>query len=355
MKDSIAKELQQYKYALPPQLVRRVPVEPRDEARILIYEINADKISLDYFKNVAQYIPSGSALIMNTTRVQPSRLHLYRRTGGRVEVFVLLNEWQGSNDAIPVLMNRATEVGEELCTDDQEFTFTVLSDNAGVRRVLLQSEIPLIELLNHYGETPIPPYLSGGGLSEEALRMRYQSVLAEEGNSVAAPTASLHFTSRVLDTLAAHNVGVLPVNLGVGLGTFADVTQAMWDAKKLHTEPITIPNDTAEGLQKLKQENRLCIPVGTTALRAIESLDRLTLEGGNYVGETDIFIQPGDQFHYATGLMTNFHLPQTSLMCLVDAFLVANHSPRTVLDLYQVAIAEEFSFYSFGDSMLILP
>jgi S-adenosylmethionine:tRNA ribosyltransferase-isomerase len=253
---------------------------------------------------------------------------------------------------IPVLVDRKCEPGWKLYFPDGAY-FEVIRQNENIFSVVLKSERSLSEMLELYGETPIPHYLEDDTQEESHLRERYQTVFAHEGASVAAPTASLHFTDRVFDSLDAKHIGRTEVTLNVGLGTFAPLREEHFDTGRLHSETALVSPETAEVINQAKRDQRRVVAVGTTAMRTLESVGR---EGSMrpFVGATDIFIYPPYTFRIADALVTNFHLPQTSLMLLVDAFLEHKQAKRRINELYQEAIREGYAFYSFGDSMLIL-
>lgn len=369
-------DLVKYDYDLPEELIRKEGIEPRDSARLFVYDAKTDTITHDFFYNLAKYLPEHSLLIMNDTRVVPARLHLKKATGGKIEVFVLMNEWDGKSKEIPVLVDRKCRVGWKLffpngdffeVTHQEENKFFALLKPSNTNRGSTPVK-SLAELLDEFGETPIPPYLKGEEWSrdEEKLRKRYQTIFAESGKSVAAPTAALHFTDRVFESLREKNIDTAVVTLDVGLGTFAPLRDANFTQQKLHREYLHIPQITVDKVNtqlgssasKLDVESKIVV-VGTTALRAIESATILGSPASKcqlrlYEGETDIFISPPHHFEIPDILITNFHIPKSSLMLLVDAFLSDKGAKRNLLALYEEAIKEKYAFYSFGDSMLIL-
>lgn len=343
-------DLERYDFTLPEHLLRTEGVEPRDTAKLFVYNTATDTITHDIFRNISTYLPPTSTLIFNETSVLPARLWLTKETGGKIEVFVLINEWGGNTHTIPVRVDRKLETGKKLfCGED--IIFTVEEQKEGIFLLSLQDKQKrsLEEILLTFGSTPIPPYLKANTQTETELRKRYQTVFAKTGSSVAAPTASLHFTKDLLTRLQEAGIGRAYLSLEVGLGTFAPLTEANFLAQKLHTEYVTYSPVLLDALKKASFK----IPVGTTSLRALETLAQQNItEPGTYA--TDIFITPGFSFHNTDALITNFHTPKSSLMLLVDAFLQHKKSKRGVVDLYQEAIANQYSFYSFGDSMLIL-
>ena len=211
----------------------------------------------------------------------------------------------------------------------------------------------LFELLEQYGETPLPHYLEGAQTPEHELRQRYQSIFAKGGTSVAAPTASLHFTEGVFDSFTERDIKTTQVLLNVGLGTFSPLKEENFLSGRLHSEYASVDKEAAHRINDTKTSGRSIVAVGTTVTRTLESFGR-TGAMKSQSGKTDIFIFPPYQFRMVDVLITNFHLPETSLMLLVDAFLQHKGAKRDILSLYEIAMEERFSFYSFGDSMLIL-
>lgn len=353
-------DIEQYGYDLPQELIRREGVEPRDSTRLFVYDTATNQVTHTTFRNIALFLPKKSLLVLNDTRVVPARLWLTKETGGKIEVFVLANEFtperghgQTSHSEIPVLVDRKCLPGWKLFFPSGEY-FEVLRQEENKFFVTFRGgERSLVDLLHTYGETPVPHYLEGGRYDETELRNRYQSIFASSGASVAAPTASLHFTETVFDSLDTRGIDRACVTLDVGRGTFAPLTSEHWRSGRLHAERYGISSGSAQAINDTKDQSRMVIAVGTTALRTIES----AVHDGRIVagqGITDIFIYSPYRFQIADGLITNFHLPKTSLMLLVDAFLEHRGARRRIMDLYAEAIQERYAFYSFGDSMLIL-
>lgn len=347
-------DLNRYDYKLPSELIRKQGVEPRDSARLFIYDTRTDTVKFDIVRHLSEYLPSKSLVVLNNTRVLPVRLWLVKKTGGKIEVFVLMNQWSGGV-SIPVLVDRKIHVGQTLLFPNGDY-FEVIDQEEAIFFVRLVSleGLSLLDLLDRFGETPVPHYLDGGDtISESDLRKRYQTVFARSGASVAAPTAGLHFTDEVFASFVKKRISSVSVTLDVGRGTFAALTEEHFSSGSLHTERVSISRDVARELNETRAACSPIVAVGTTVLRTLESVCQ-GREFHAYSGETDIFIFPPHHFMGAEILMTNFHLPQTSLMLLVDAFLQDKGAKRDIIDLYHLAIEEKYSFYSFGDSMLIL-
>lgn len=372
-------DLKKYKYELPEELIRKTPLLKRDNAKLFVYDSKTQSVYHDHFYNLYKYLPDNAALILNNTTVKPVRLYCETEYGGHVEVFILLNEWNGVDD-IPIMINKSwkennNKILKVKSPNHQSLNIEVYKqDNKYFLKNIFKGNnksnfinITLEQFLLMYGIMPIPHYLENKSENKnlkslidknEFFKKRYNTVFAETGSSVAAPTASLHFTEEVFKHLKEKNINQYFITLDVGRGTFANLKQDNFNNKKLHTERYFI-NQTTQDI--LNNPVIIKIATGTTTCRAIETY-------GQYkgaIGITDIFITPGFEFQNTDILITNFHLPETSLMLLVDAFLQNKYkkntkanakaaSNKSILDLYKIAIKEQYSFYSFGDSMLIL-
>lgn len=353
-------DLNHYAYDLPERLIRKKGVEPRDSARLFVYDTRTDTVTLDTFSHLAKYLPERSLIVLNNTKVLPVRLWLHKETGGKIEVFVLANQIEDEH-RIPVLVDRKVSLGQKLLfpngdylevVDQEENLFFVklVSGSATLSGEVLDHLYTLLEM---FGETPLPHYLEGADTSEDVLRKRYQTVFAREGASVAAPTASLHFTEQVFQSLEEKRIETVALTLNVGLGTFAPLREEHFVSGTLHAEHVNVSRETARLINEAKAAKRDIVSVGTTTTRTLEYLMKQG-EIKAYSGKTDMFIYPPYEFQAIDHLITNFHLPKSSLMLLVDAFLQYKKAKRSVMELYAVAIENDFAFYSFGDSMLIL-
>lgn len=324
-------------YVLPEGLIAQVPVEPRDAARLLVDQGSRHALHRRV-ADIGEFLQSGDLLVVNNTRVIPARLHLRRATGGAVEVLLLErvdanhDEWEAlirpggkmrigealyGDDGVPLL-----EVGRRTVAGDT-FMVTMLADNSG-------------KLLEERGEIPLPPYIT----TPLADRERYQTVYARHPGSAAAPTAGLHFTERLIRELSESGVGMATVDLTVGLDTFAPISATDPLDHKIHTEAYSVP---AETLERCRQAGRV-VAVGTTATRALES----AASTGQTRGRSNLFITPGYDWKLVDLMVTNFHMPRTSLLLMIDSFIGA----RWRL-LYDQAIQHEYRFLSFGDAMLL--
>jgi S-adenosylmethionine:tRNA ribosyltransferase-isomerase len=345
-------DLDRYNYSLPQEFIRKIPLEPRDSTRLFVYDTKTDVVTFDTFRNIAKYLPAHSLMVLNDTKVWPARLWLKKATGGKIEVLVLVNEWDGKG-SIPALVDRKVSIGDELTfLDGSKFITEDQQEQKFFFR--LESKQSLQALLQEFGTTPIPHYLEGEEKGDESLlRQRYQTVFAAAGASVAAPTASLHFTEAVFAGLREKNIETAKVTLNVGLGTFAPLREENFQTGKLHGEWVVVSDETIKALEKAKANKHAIIAVGTTTTRTLETLAKHDKSRALSL-QANLFIYPPYEFCMTDILITNFHLPRTSLMLLVDAFLQYKGAKRGVVNLYEEAIREGFSFYSFGDSMLIL-
>lgn len=344
-----------YAYALPEELIARAPAVPRDRSRLFVYQTSTDQVVLDHFDHLEKYLPKQSFLVLNETKVLPSRITLHKATGGKVKVLFLVNEQRGSMQEMRVMVDRKTAVGDRLYFTPDDFVTVTAQDR---QLFIVRFDFPrkhLEELLIAKGTMPIPPYIKNTPLSEDELREKYQTVFAKSPGSSAAPTASLHFTGDLLKRLEEKDIRRLFVTLHVGMGTFATVTPEQIAAKKLHEEWYEVPEETAAGIAREKAGGGELVAVGTTVVRTLESFaKRETGEQEGTFAATDLFIYPPYRFRLVDHLITNFHLPESSLMMLVEAFLQSKGAKRRLIDLYTIAIQERFRFFSFGDAMLIL-
>ncbi len=322
-----------YRYNLPENLIAKKPASPRDSSRLLIYDVARDEIRTDVFRNVAKYLPPNSVLVMNQSKVLPVRLIC----DGNLELLILLGE-SGEN-VLKAIANRRLYAGEEVYFGEN-YKLKVLDASFKVFQFapnFLLADLP--EILKKHGTTPIPKYIEGSPLTEAEMRKKYQTVFAKVEGSAAAPTASLHFTPRMLSAIP-HEF----VTLHVGLGTFAPVLPEHRESGKFYEETYDIP---AKTLRAIKDKS--VVAVGTTVVRTLETYAKT----GELSGKSDLFIRTPFDFKIVNSLITNFHLPGSSLMMLVEAFLRSKGSKRPLKEIYEFAMRENFRFYSFGDAMLI--
>lgn len=338
--------LNQYDYQLPPELIANKPVNPRDKARLLVFNKDNKHIEHDTFLNLEKYLPKNAVIIFNQTRVIPARLPLYKETGGKIEVLYI-----GRNkNSIQVLASKKLILGSKIFLISSKKTseqFLVVKKTQGIYE--LKPNFPLSKFnffLKKFGLTPLPPYMKNSPLSEKERREAYQTFFAKKGESVAAPTASLHFTKRLINKIKNKGISVKFVRLDVNLGTFAPLTKQQIKTKKLHKENYFIDPKTAKFILKAKKNNRPIIAVGTTVVRVLESYAKTK----KLTGGTDLFILPGFKFKIINGMITNFHVPKSSLLMLVASLI----DRENLFFVYKNAINNNFRFFSFGDGMLII-
>jgi S-adenosylmethionine:tRNA ribosyltransferase-isomerase len=338
-----------YHYSLPPDRIAQKPASPRDSSQLLIYNTQTDEVKWDTFLHVDRYLPSKSLLVMNETKVLPCRVHA-EGAKGPVELLVMSNEWKPTDTVLLASANKKLHPGE-IVELPHGHTLTVLESNEKVFKFSSSFNLKkLPEVLARIGEMPVPRYIEDCPLTEKEKRHKYQTIFAHQPGSVAAPTASLHFTPRVFKKLQNAGIQKTFLTLHVGLGTFAPVLPEHLATKTLYKEWYQIPSSTLEKIHTQKNTAQPIIAVGTTATRSLESFAR----SGALTGTTDLFIMPPYPFQILDGLMTNFHVPGSSLMMLVEAFLQHKKAKRHLVDLYSLALQHDFRFYSFGDAMLIL-
>lgn len=334
-----------YDYDLPAELIAQEPVEPRDASRLMVVYRKTGTIEHRFFSDLPEYLAPGTLLMMNDTKVLPARLVGRKETGGRVEILLLRRRQDGLWEAL-AKPSRRLRPGTEL---DFGAGLRVVMEGygpEGTRLVRLRAEGNELAALARVGEVPLPPYIHRRLDDPE----RYQTVYAQHAGSAAAPTAGLHFTPRLLERLSSGGVRREYVTLHVGLGTFRPVTVERVDDHVMHSEWYEVSERAAQAVDAARREGKPVVAVGTTTCRTLESAatdDGRLLPG---TGETDLFIRPGFRFRVTDALITNFHLPRSSLLMLVAAFAGYDLMRRA----YQVAVEERYRFFSFGDAMLIL-
>ena len=338
--------LSSYKYELPKEFIAERPAPNRQESKLLVYRAQSNEVIHDYFYNLSKYLPNDSLLIANQSKVFPCRLIGQKMSGGKVEVF-LLDFFPNENGLYRALVrsNGKKKVGDKyFFANDLELKIEEISSGTFY---LSSNKKCLDQFLHEHAKIPIPPYIRDGN-SDELDRDDYQTVYAKYEGSVAAPTAGLHFTDEVFSSLEKKNIERAFVTLHVGLGTFSPVKCDNLRDHKMHTEEFFIESDS---LVKIT-EKRFKTAVGTTSLRTLESMQRVGLENikENEIYETDIFLHPGVEVESIDALITNFHLPESTLLMLVSSLI----GREKTLELYEVAKDNKYRFFSYGDAMLIL-
>ena len=358
---SIDRLLCSYDYELPEERIAQTPLSPRDASRLLVVT-SPTHYTHNIFRDLPELLQPGDLLVLNNTRVIPARLYGHKSTGAPVEI-LLLEEQQPNCWLALVKPGRRLKPGAKILFEPHRFieqlpttalppnlTATVLARDEATSGRLLQFDIPegtsLMTWLEKYGQIPLPPYIT----DTQAIPEQYQTVYAQAFGAIAAPTAGLHFTDELLERCREQGIKQASVTLHVGIGTFRPVEVDDVTHHKMHGEWLDVPESTVEQIRETKSQGGRVIAVGTTVVRALEG----AAAGGElqpYCGKTELFIYPGYQWQVVEGLITNFHLPRSSLLMLVSAMI----GRQRLMELYQDAIAHQYRFYSFGDAMLILP
>ena len=334
-----------FDFELPEELIAQTPIQQRDHSRLMHLDKQTGEISHEHFYDLPRFLKKGDCLVLNDSRVLPARLIGCRSTGGSVELVLLRDLGEGRWECLS-RPGRKTKPGTELSFGGGELTATVESVAEGGNRIVkFHYEGIFLEVLERLGKMPLPPYIK----EELQDAERYQTVYSREVGSAAAPTAGLHFTRELLAQIEAMGVNVCYVTLHVGLGTFRPVKEDEIENHEMHSEFCIIPERTARIVTETKKAGNRVIAVGTTSCRTLESFAQ---EDGSLPvssGWTNIFIYPGYQFKCIDALITNFHLPESTLTMLVSALAGREH----VLNAYKCAVEERYRFFSFGDAMMI--
>ena len=334
-----------FDYDLPKELIAQTPIEKRDESKLMVLNRSKETIEHKKFKDIVEYLKPGDVLVRNNTKVIPARLYGRKETGAHVE-FLLLNNIGGNIWECIVRPGNKLHVGAKVIFGDGLLRAEVLDTmEGGTRKVKFSYDGIFNEILDKIGLMPLPPYI------HESLKdnNRYQTVYAKYEGSAAAPTAGLHFTEELLQKLQNMGVEIANVTLHVGIGTFRPVKEENVEEHKMHTEHFYIKKEDVEKINNAKKEGRRVIAVGTTSCRVLETI----ADENGFVKETEedtgIFIYPGYKFKCLDGLITNFHLPQSTLLMLVSALAGKDYIMRA----YKEAVKEKYRFFSFGDAMFI--
>jgi len=331
-----------FEYNLPPSFIAQTPLEPRDASRLLVLRRDTGTLEHAVFRDIGKYLHSGDLLVLNQTRVIPARLFARKTTGGRVELLLLRREdthtWECT------VGGKGLKTGIRLLLEENGPEAEIVGMLDGARR-LVRFARPVELYLPRIGHVPLPPYIHEPLANPE----RYQTVYARDPGSAAAPTAGLHFTPSLLDELQSQGIKIAYVTLHIGLDTFAPVTEVSPEKHPIHTEWCELPQETADAIHRTRQSGGRVIAVGTTSVRTLESaaVGRDTIS--SYTGNTNLFILPGYKFKVVDCMITNFHLPRSTLIMLVSAFA----GRERILHAYEIARREKYRFYSFGDAMFI--
>lgn len=332
-----------FDYDLPQELIAQHPMEPRDHSRLLVVDKKTGEIEHKHFYDLVNYLKPGDVLVFNDTRVIPARLHGTKDTGAHVEVF-LLTRRDATDWEVLVRPGKKLQVGAKINFSDELSCEVIEHTDFGGRVVRFKYDGIFEEILDRLGETPLPPYITAPLEDKE----RYQTVYNRERGSAAAPTAGLHFTKELLQKIKDIGCEEVFVTLHVGLGTFRPVSEEKIEDHKMHKEFYTVSQEAADAVNKAKAEGRRIIAVGTTAVRTLEAAGA---DGQLHAGSswTNIFIYPGYKFRLVDDLVTNFHLPQSTLLMLVSTL----STREIMLQTYKKAVEEKYRFFSFGDAMFI--
>ena len=331
-------------YDLPEELIAQTPAEPRDSSRLLVYHRTARSVEHKIFRDIVDYLRAGDVLVINRTRVLPARLYARTERGGKVELLLLkrleLDEWEAL-----VKPGKKCKAGAKLIVGDELSAEITGITETGERVVKFHYQGAFEDVLSRAGSMPLPPYIHEKLQNPE----RYQTVYSKENGSAAAPTAGLHFTPELLDRLREKGVEIVEVLLHVGLGTFRPVKVDDVENHVMHSEYYEVSEAAAEKIKRAKQEGRRIVCVGTTSVRTLETVANPdgTVQAGK--GDTCIFLYPPYKMKCVDALITNFHLPESTLLMLVSCLC----SREEILQIYETAVREKYRFFSFGDAMLI--
>jgi len=335
-------KLSEFQYELPKELIAQAPLKERDTARLMVLDRYSGSISIRSFKDITEYIDAGDCVVFNDTRVVPVRFYGRRKTGGNVEIFII-NPWEKDLQALIRPSKRIKE--GEILELERGIRVTVKGRASAGRYIGLNASLD--DILEQ-GHVPLPPYITRDDNAED--REAYQTVYAKTPGATAAPTAGLHFTEGILEEISKKGAKKAYVTLHTSYGTFAPVTEENIEDHSIHTEYYEINGDAARIVNDTRANGKKVIAVGTTSVRVLETVAR----GGQHTaassGKTDIFIYPGYEFRTVDRILTNFHLPGSTLLMLISAFA----GRETALKAYERAIKERFRFFSYGDAMLIV-
>ncbi len=335
-------KLSDYDYNLPKELIAKYPVEPRDRCRLMVLDRKTGKIEHKIFKDIVNYLNKGDVLVLNDTKVIPARLIGKKESGAKIEVLLLQPITDNIWEALGRNLKR-WKIGQKIKISDEFYIELLEKGEEGKIKVKLIGD-NIKELIEKYGNIPLPPYMERE--AEERDKKLYQTIFARKEGAVASPTAGLHFTEELLDELKNKGVIIKYITLHVGIGTFRPIKTENIKEHKMHEEYYYIPEDTKEEIEEAKREKRRVIAVGTTVVRTLETFAR----NKKTEGYSDIYIYPPFEFKIVDALITNFHLPKSTLLLLVSAFATR----ELILKAYNIAVKEKYRFFSYGDAMFII-
>jgi len=338
-----------FNYDLPPELIAQHPPERRELARMMVLHRDTGKIEHRHITDIVDYLREPDVLVVNNTKVIPARVFGNKSSGGKIEL-LLLEETAPSEWKVLMKTSRRPKVGDKISLCSGKAGATMLYDGEQGEAVLkIESERPLMEILDEEGVPPLPPYIARREQSPEQIeedKQRYQTVYASEPGAAAAPTAGLHFTPEIFDALKKQGISKAELTLHVGLGTFRPVSAEYITDHEMHHERYAVSETAAQTIADAKSAGGRIIAVGSTSVRTLESLERIEPAEG----ATNIFIYPPYEFKNVDAILTNFHLPKSTLLMMMSAFA----SRDLMLKAYETAVAEQYRFFSYGDCMLIL-
>ncbi len=340
-------DVELFDYSLPKEHIAQKPHIPQDECRLMVCDKNHNKIEHKIFKDIIHFLDKGDLLVLNDTKVIPARLFAKKETGGKIEVFLL--EELEKNRFLSLTKGKIKDSTAVVFKNNIRAIITKTCDDKRIVQFLTKTDIK--EKLYDIGEVPLPPYISRDykNYNKKEDFQNYQTVYAKKDGAVAAPTAGLHFTEELIKLIKKKGVNIAYITLHVGIGTFRPIKTKTVGEHKMHKEYYEISQDTADIINETKNKKQRIIAVGTTVIRALES----SADKDGYVkkmqSKTDIFIYPGYRYKVIDAMITNFHLPKSTLLMLVSAF----YSRERILECYQNAIESNYRFFSFGDAMFI--
>ena len=338
-------KVSEFNYKLPEELIAQTPIEKRDESRLMILDKKTGELEHKTFKDIIDYLEPGDCLVRNNTRVMPARIYGKKETGAKIE-FLLLKNLEGDIWETIVRPGNKLHIGTKVILGDGLLVAEVLEVMpGGTRKVKFSYNGIFNEILDKIGLMPLPPYIH----EELKDNGRYQTVYAKYNGSAAAPTAGLHFTPELLRKIEEKGVKIANVTLHVGIGTFRPVKEETVEAHEMHSEHFYIKQEDVEKINKTKKQGKRVIAVGTTSCRVLETIADKNGLVKETEGDTQIFIYPGYEFKCLDSLITNFHLPQSTLLMLVSALA----GRENILEAYKEAVKERYRFFSFGDAMFI--
>ncbi len=337
--------LQPFDYKFPAEQIAQAPAHPRDAAKLLVYDRKTKRVQHAVFKDILNFLPKNGVLVLNQTKVVPARLEVTKPTGGKARLLYLSHD----SKYITALSDRPLTTGVRIKVSKTVYFDVTKKENQFYKLKPSFKTIRTFKIFDKYGQPPLPPYIKHSPLKGKELKDEYQTVFAKEQGSIAAPTASLHFTRSLLNKIKARGITIRYLTLHVNLGTFAPLTSEQLEKHKLHSEHYHIDVPTAKFLNQAKKDKRPIIAVGTTVVRTLESASNNKGQLTKLSGETSLFLTEKSKINFVNHLITNFHVPKSSLLMLVSAFI----GRKQLLKLYEQAIKKKYRLFSFGDAMYI--